>query len=234
MREIDDAVRQDDTLEFFEKYGTALGGAVALILTSMVGYWWWDSSNEAQLEAQSETIISALDSVTQQDFASAGETVSELADDGSVGARTIAKFLEASAALEQDETAKAVELYAAVAADEEAPQSLRDLALIREVSANFDDRKPEDVIAKLEGLAVPGNPYFGSAGELVAIAHLEAGDREAAGALFSAISQDEQVPETLRNRTRQMAGLLGVDAIVDVEELLESQGSSPGAQPAAQ
>lgn len=234
MREIDDAVRQDDTLEFFEKYGTALGGAVALILASMVGYWWWDSSNEAQLEAQSETIVSALDSVTEQDFASAGETVNELGDDSSVGARTMAKFLQAAAALEQDETAKAVELYAAVAADEEAPQSLRDLALIREVSANFDDRKPEDVIAKLEGLAVPGNPYFGSAGELVAIAHLEAGDREAAGALFSAISQDEQVPETLRNRTRQMAGLLGVDAIVDVDELLESQGTRPGAQPTAQ
>ena len=139
----------------------------------------------------------------------------------------MAKFLQASASIEQGESAKAVELFASIAADTEAPQSLRDLALIREVSTNFDDREPSDIIAKLEGLAVPGNPYFGSAGELVAIAHLEAGNREEAGALFSAISQDENVPETLRNRTRQMAGLMGVDAIVDVDELLEDQGTAP-------
>ncbi|MEP0392109.1 MAG: tetratricopeptide repeat protein [Erythrobacter sp.] len=224
MREIDEAVRQDDTVQFFQKYGTALGGAVALIIVGMFGYWWWDSTNEAALEAQSETVISALDSVEVSDFAGAEEKVSELVDDGSIGARTISRFLQAGAALEQGKDAQAVELYASVAADTEAPQPLRDLALIREISTNFDDREPADIIAKLESLAVPGNAYFGSAGELVAIAHLEAGNRIEAGALFSAISQDETIPDTLRNRSRQMAGLLGVDAITDVEELLEQQG----------
>jgi hypothetical protein len=225
MREIDEAVRQDDTVEFFQKYGTALGSAVALILVGMFGYWWWDSTSEAALEAESETVISALDSVEARDFASVDEKVAGLVDEGSIGARTMSRFLQAGAALEQGESDRAVELYAAVVADTEAPQALRDLALIREVSTNFDDRAPEDVIAKLEGLAVPGNAYFGSAGELVAIAHLEAGNREEAGALFSAISQDEELPRTLRNRTRQMAGLLGVDAIEDVEELLAEQGT---------
>ena len=227
MREIDEAVRQDDTVQFFQKYGVPLGGSVAVILVGMLGFWWWDSTNEAALEQQSEAIVSALDSVEATDFAGAEEKVEGLVDDGSVGARTMAKFLQASASIEQGESAKAVELFASIAADTEAPQSLRDLALIREVSTNFDDREPSDIIAKLEGLAVPGNPYFGSAGELVAIAHLEAGNREEAGALFSAISQDENVPETLRNRTRQMAGLMGVDAIVDVDELLEDQGTAP-------
>ena len=232
MREIDEAVRQDDTLQFFQKYGTALGSAIALILVGMFGYWWWDSTSEAALEAQSEQIVSALDSIEATDFAGAEEKVASLVDEGSIGARSIARFVQAGAALEQGESAKAVELYAAVAADTQAPQALRDLALLREVSTNFDDREPADIIAKLGVLAVPGNAYFGSAGELVAIAHLEAGNREEAGKLFSAISQDEEIPETLRNRTHQMAGLLGVDAIDDVEELLEAQGA--GAQrPAA-
>ncbi|KEO90794.1 hypothetical protein EH31_07080 [Erythrobacter longus] len=224
MREIDEAVRQDDTVQFFQQYGVALGGAVALIIVGMFGYWWWDSTSEAGLETQSETIVSALDSVEAGDFAGAEEKVAGLVEDGSSGARTVARFLQAGAALEQGEDARAVELYAAVVADAEAPQALRDLALIREISTNFDDRDPADVIAKLKGLAVPGNAYFGSAGELVAIAHLEAGNRKEAGALFSAIAQDETIPDTLRNRSRQMAGLLGVDAIDDVEELLEQQG----------
>lgn len=230
MREIDEAVRQDDTLQFFQKYGVALGSSVALVLAGMLGYWWWDSSTEAALEAQSETVISALDSVEATDFDGAEEKVAELVDEGSIGARTVSRFLQAGAALEQGENGRAVELYAAVAVDSEAPQALRDLALIREVTTNFDEREPQDVIARLESLAVPGNAFFGSAGELVAIAHLQAGNSAEAGALFSAIAQDEEVPETLRNRTRQMAGLLGVDAIEDVEELLEQQGA-PAAGP---
>lgn len=235
MREIDEAVRQDDAAQFFKKYGAALGGAFAVLLVAMFGYWYWDSTREAELERQSEAIISALDSVDANDFAGASEKVAGLVEDGSPGARTVARFLQAGAALEQGDTARAVELYAAVVADTDAPQPLRDLALIREVSANFDDREPADIIAKLEPLAVPGNEFFGSAGELVAIAHLEAGNRDRAGALFAEIAKDEDMPETLRSRARQMAGLLGVDAIEDVEQLLEEEGGLPGegALPAA-
>lgn len=226
MREIDEAVRQDDAKEFFQRYGVALGGAIALLLAGMTGYWWWDSTNEAKLEGQSETIVSALDSVDAGDFAGADEKASSLIEDGSIGARTVARMVQAAAALEQGESDKAVELYATIVADPEAPQPLRDLALVREVSVNFDDREPADIIAKLEPLAVPGNAFFGSAGELTAIAHLEAGNRDAAGAMFGQLANDEQVPETLRERARQMAGLLGVDAIEDVDELLENVGQA--------
>ncbi len=228
MREIDEAVRQDDATEFFKKYGVTLGVVIALVLGGMLAYWYWDSTNEAELERQSELIISSLDSVDAGDFAGAEEKVAPLIEDGSPGAKTVARFLQAASALEQNDPARAVELYAAIAADPEAPQPLRDLALIREVSTNFDDRAPADVIAKLERLAVPGNAFFGSAGELVAIAHLEAGDRDAAGTLFAEISKDEAIPETLRSRARQMAGLLGVDAIDDVDQLLEDEGVTTG------
>ena len=95
---------------------------------------------------------------------------------------------------------------------------------MRDVSTNFDTMKPADVVAQLGDLAKPGNPWFGSAGELVAMAHLESGNRAEAGKLFADIAKDEEQPETLRSRARQMAGLLGVDAIVDVEKLLKDEG----------
>ena len=227
MREIDEAVRQDDAKEFFDKYGVPLGAGLALLIAAMFGYYWWDSSNEAKLEAESEAIISALDSVDAGDFPGAEDKVAPLIEEGSAGARSTARLLQAAAALEQEDPARAIELYAAIAADEDAPQPLRDLALVREVATNFDDREPADVIAKLADLAVPGNAFFGSAGELTAIAHLEAGNREEAGTLFAAIARDEELPAPLRSRARQMAGLLGVDAIDDVEQLLEDEGARP-------
>ncbi|TRD12632.1 tetratricopeptide repeat protein [Erythrobacter insulae] len=229
MREIDEAVRQDDATQFFQKYGVMLGSALALVLAAFGGYLLWDNYREGQLEQQSETLVKALDQSEAGDFSASSETADALLDSENDGARTAARFIQAAAALEQGDTAKAVELFGMIAADENAPPALRDLALLREVSTNFDDRDPADVIAKLKGLAVPGNAFFGSAGELTAIAHLEAGNRDAAGALFGEIAKDEEQPETLRSRARQMAGLLGVDAVVDVDKLLEDQGVDPEA-----
>lgn len=224
IREIDEAVRQDDALNFAKKYGTAVLGAVVLGLAGLGGYLWWDSSRESKLEGESETIISALDLAGANDFRSAGEKVDPLIADGSPAARTAARFIQAGAALEAGNDAKAIAIFADIVADDKAPQALRDLALVREVAVGFDSRKPADVIARLKPLAVPGHPLFGSAGELTAMAHLEAGNRREAGALFAAIAKDEALPETLRSRARQMAGLLGVDAIVDVTKLLKDEG----------
>ena len=133
--------------------------------------------------------------------------------------------------LHQGRTADAVKLYAEVASSSDAPPALRDLASIREMSASFDTRKPDEVIARLEPLAVPGNAWFGSAGELVAMAYLEKGETARAGTLFGEISRAEDVPETLRTRARQMAGLLGVDAIEDPDSFIEDQ-RLPGANAA--
>ncbi|WP_328705873.1 tetratricopeptide repeat protein [Erythrobacter rubeus] len=224
MREIDDAVRQDDAQQFFKKYGVALGSALVLGLAAFGGYLAWDRYQEGQLEAQSETLITALDYSQAGNFDQASEAAAPLIDSQQAGPRTAARFLQAGAALEQGNTAEAVELYAAIAADETAPGVLRDLALVREVASNFDERDPAEVIAKLEGLTQPDNAFFGSAAELTAIAHLEQGSRAEAGALFAAIAKDDEQPETLRTRARQMAGLLGVDAIEDVEQLLEDEG----------
>ena len=94
---------------------------------------------------------------------------------------------------------------------------------------------PADVIARLKPLAVPGKPFFGSAGELVAMAYLDQNKPKEAGAMFASIAKDETVPDGLRSRSRQMAGLYGVDAIEDVDKVLEELGNpqdaaAPGAQ----
>lgn len=224
IREIDDAVRQDDAARFARKYGPAVLGVVVAGLLGLGGYLWWDSNRESRMETQSETIIRALDLAGANDFRSAGETVAPLVAEGGPAARAAARFIQAGAALEAGNEAQAAELFAAIAADSNAPQALRDLARVREVSVTFDRLQPADVIARLKDLATPGNPFFGSAGELTAMAHLEAGNRREAGVLFAAIAKDETQPETLRSRSRQMAGLLGVDAIVDVTKLLKDEG----------
>ena len=44
-----------------------------------------------------------------------------------------------------------------------------DAALVRMTAIELDTLPPQAVVDRLKGLAVAGNPWFGSAGELTAI-----------------------------------------------------------------
>lgn len=91
-------------------------------------------------------------------------------------------------------------------------------ALVRQTMAEYDTLKPEAVISRLGSMAVPGNAWFGSAGEMVAVAYLRQNKRACAGRLFGQIASDKDVPDTLRQRAVQMAGVLGVDAVGQSED----------------
>ena len=234
MREIDDAVREDQYREFGEKYGKPLIAAVVLGLAGFGGYLYWDGQREAEMEADSEALTAVLDQAEAGNFDSANSSAAALAGQSEGAAKAAAMLTQAGIAMDQERVSDAVALYAQVAADESAPPVLRDLALIREMAASFDTRDPAEVVAKLTPLAVPGNPWFGSAGELVAMAHAEQGNSEQAGTLFGEIARNEDVPETLRARVRQMAGLMGVDAIEDADEFMAEREMPNGGAAAAQ
>jgi hypothetical protein len=233
MREIDDAVRQDQMEDFAKQYGKPIIGVVAAGLLAFGGYLLWDSRNEAALEADSETLVSALDQIEAGNLDTGAATLETLIKDGNDGSAGMARLLKAGIAMEKNQPAEAARIYAEVAASSDLPAALRDLATVREIAATYDTRKPEDVIARLKPLAVPGNAYFASAGEMVAMAYLQQGKRREAGALFGEIAKSEDTPEGLRSRARQMAGLLGVDAIEDVEDVLEESRADPAAEAAA-
>lgn len=234
MREIDDAVREDQYREFGEKFGKPLIALVILGLAAFGGYLFWDGQREAEMEADSEALVAVLDQAEAGNFDSANSSAATLAGESEGAAKAAALLIQAGIALDQERVSDAVALYAQVASDEGAPPVLRNLALIREMSASFDTRDPAQVIEKLSPLAVPGNPWFGSAGELVAMAHAEQGNSEQAGTLFGEIARNEDVPETLRARARQMAGLMGVDAIEDADEFMAEQELPSGGAGAAQ
>lgn len=235
LREVDEAVRQDELSNFAANYGKPLIAAIVLGLAGFGGYLYWDGQQEVGMESNSERLVAALDQIEAGNLASGSAALDPLIAQGNPGAQAAARMLQAGIAQERGNAKEASRLFAAVAADASAPPAMRDVATIREVTAAYDVMKPADVIARLKPLAVPGKPFFGSAGELVAMAYLDLNKPKEAGAMFASIARDENVPEGLRSRSRQMAGLFGVDAIDDVDKVLEQVGSPqdaavPGAQ----
>lgn len=240
LREVDDAVRQDRLSNAIVKYKWPAIGLFVLALAGLGGGLWYRDYRQGELDRRSETLVTAYDQLEAGRTQEASAQLAPVAADGGSAAAASAKLALAAIALRENRTAEAYKQFEAVAADGNVPQPYRDLATVRLMASRFDQLKPEDVIARLKPLAVPGNPWFGSAGEMVAMAYLKQNREDLAGPLLASIAKDETVPQTLRSRTRQLAGLLGFDAVVDVDQTLTQlrreqtgAGAVPAPAPAA-
>jgi hypothetical protein len=231
-REVDEAVRKDELDTIVKRYGWAIAGAAVLGLAAFGGWLYWQDRREGQIEERSERLVAAFDMIDAGQIEQAASELVTLSDEGSSATAISAKLARAGIALRDNRRAEAVELYESIAGDEDAPKPYRDLATIRAVAIQFEDLDPQRVVDRLKPLATPGNPWFGSAGELVAMAYLKQDKQDLAGPLFAEIAKNEDVPQTLRSRSRQIAGQLGFDAVVDVDETLaemREDGGTPGA-----
>lgn len=213
LREVDENLRRDQARDFAKKYGGWLIAAVVLFLAAVGGWLYWQQYQQKQAEAQSEELTKIYTQIGAGQTKQAQQGLQGLESSGNSVVRTLALLTEAAIALDANDKATAIAKYNAVANDSHAPQPYRDVALIRSVGMQFDQMKPEDVISKLQPLTKPGEPWFGTAGELTAMAYIKQGNKAAAGKLFAAIAADNNAPPTLRSRSAQIAGTLGVDAV---------------------
>jgi hypothetical protein len=230
LREVDEAVRQDEMASFAKRFGLAILVAVLAGLLGLAGFLWWQHHSREQIDQRGEELVQALDHVEAGQLDAADQQLAPIATADDAGSGAAAKLLRADITEQQGRSAEAAKLFAAVAADNNAPKPFRDLATVREVAAGFDALPPRQVVDRLKPLAVPGNAWFGSAGEMLGIAYLKLGQRELAGPLFASIARDEATPQSLRRRARQLAGLLGVDAIDDVARAASEEGGGMGSQ----
>lgn len=225
MREVDDALRQDQLETFLRRYGKPLLALIVIGLLAFAGYLYWHHRQKGAAEANAEQLVLALDDLDAGNAAAAQKKLAPLAA-GDGGEAIMAQLTQAGIALEQGKSDQAARLYSEVARNDDAPQPLRDLATVREVAAAYDKLPPQTVVDRLSTLAQPGSPWFGVAGEMVGIAYLKQGKTKQAGPLFVNIAKDKTQPDGLRARVRQLAGELGFDAIEDVVGVNDENGAS--------
>ena len=218
FREVDDELRRDEMADFARRYGRWVIVALVVALLALAGFLYWRHHQEQAAGTQGEQFQQALDSLGANKVDEASKQLAPLAASKIDGYRAMARFTEADILLQKNDLKGAATKFASIAQDQSLAKPFRDLALIRQTSAEYDTLKPEVVISRLRGLAVKGSPWFGSAGEMMALAYLRQGRRDLAGELFGQIAATEHVPESIRQRAVQMSGTLGVDAVDQNED----------------
>jgi hypothetical protein len=239
LREVDEGVRRDQVLSLWQRYGKIGIALLLLFLGAVGGGLWWRAEQVRRAGVAGEDLLLAIDKLGVGDVAVARPILERLAKDGPGGYRPLAQMMMAADAVGAnaqpaagdnakpgaDGTARAVALLDAVAADTQQSQPLRDAALIKSVRLRYDSLPPATIVTLLKDLSVPGNPWFGVAGEMTALAHLKAGAPDKAKPLLIAIVRDNTLPSSLRGRAAQLALSMGVDAAT-----LQLPGQAPGGQ----
>ena len=212
VREVDENLRRDQARDFVQTYGKWLVAAAVLFLAAVGGWLFWQDRQAKEAAAQSETLSQIHRDIGDEKVATVQSRLAPLENSHSDAMRATALFTAADVAIGQNDRKLAIVKLREVNDDSGLPQAYRDIALIRVTALEFDTLKPEEVISRLEPLAKTGRPWFGSAGELTAMALIKQGKKNEAGRLFAAIAADTKVPATIRNRAVQIAGTLGIDA----------------------
>jgi hypothetical protein len=208
IREVDEEYRRDQLTGFWNRYGRWIVIAVGIGLVALAGFLWWREEQVRNVGVLSEEFSSAQQGL-ELGNAKAVADIERFAAGNHGGYTTLARFTKASRAVENGDNAAALAEYQALAADTKLPQPLRDLATITAVRVEYDTLAPAEVVKRLKPLAQPGAPWFGVAGEMLAVAYMAEGKPELAGPIFAAISSDETIAPSLRQRAQQLAASLG-------------------------
>lgn len=225
LREVDDELRRERMSRLLTRYGWAFIAGLILFLGAIGGWIWWQNRQQEQAAEQGESLIAALEQLESGNAKAAEPTIARLSESSSDGYRLAALFTRANAQLRAGNRAASVATLKAIAEDGDAPEPYRQAALVRQTALEFDSLQPQAVVQRLGALARPGQAWFGSAGEMVAVAYLKMGQQQRAGQMFQRIGADENVPPSIRTRAVQMAGSLGFEAI--------EEPAAPGVAPAA-
>ncbi len=213
IREVDEAVRSDIAITFWQRYGLGLIGAIIVTVLAYGGWLYYQSNRAEAAGAQGAELLAAMAASENPALAeTAGPKLAKLAKEGKPAQRAAALLAQGNAAMRDGDSKAAAEAFAKLARDGEAPDALRALGTLRQTIAEMDSLAPDAIISRLKPLTAAEAPYRATALELSALAQTRAGRPAEAQALWAKIAELKDAPDSLKSRAAQMASMLTGEA----------------------
>ncbi|MHA1165300.1 MAG: tetratricopeptide repeat protein [Alphaproteobacteria bacterium] len=208
FREVDEAVRHDQFKALWDKYGIiAMSGAV-MIVAGVGGYKFWNYWQAEQAAKNGARFIGGITLLEDKKTGEAVEVFKSLSTDAPSGYRILARFQLAAVYAKDGRDAEAVKLYEELAANSSVNDVQQGFANIQAATLRVDEAPFDEMLKRLEGLAVTGNPWRHSARELLGLSAYRTGDMTVAERYFNVMLADQQTPQNMRRRAEMMLSLL--------------------------
>lgn len=202
--EVSEELRRDQLFALMRKWGWVAILAVVLL----VGGAAFNEVRKARASKAAQELGDQLIAALEVDEGAArAEALGAIEAPGAGG--QVARMFAAAEADPESDPAGAVAALEAIATDEAAAPIYRDIARFKALLLQGETLDPAARKAGFETLAVPGKPLRLLAEEQIALIEAETGETAAAIARLSAIAEDSEVTQTLRNRVSQLIVFLG-------------------------
>lgn len=213
FREVDEDLRRDQFVKFWQRYGSLVIGAAILVVAATAGNVGWKHWRTTRMEERTAVLSDALAKLrptgenAQPDTKAAADALAAAAAKLGGGHATLARLHEAGLRARDGQRDQAVTLYDQVAGSGDADPMLRDLATLLSVQLQLDTGDAAALRTRLTPLLKDGNAWKASATEASGLLAVRAGDAAGAAALFKQMSDDPAAPQALRARATELAAL---------------------------
>jgi hypothetical protein len=205
FKEVSEDVQNDNLKAFWKKYGVQIVAGVALCLTIAVSFetikHWRDLQNQKWSDAFAYTQL--LKNQSKEDDSI--KALNVLADDGNAIYSDIARFEKINILINQCKTDEALPLLDDLTKNAH-NEKLKNVALLKLASYKADTFSAEEMKQLVQPLFE--TVWEPEAKEFVALAHLRAGEKDKALAIYQEISTFYNVNDILRARAQNMISVL--------------------------
>ncbi len=209
FREIDDDMRAMQLQNFWQENRLWIFATIVLAIVATAGVSIWRGHvSEKNREATAQLMVAL------QDPAALDKLAADPSELGRPAHIALVRLTAASRALNKGDTAKALEIYDALAKDRSADATLRDLGKLYAIGLRLDSAPVADLDAQLMPLARSGEPWRFSALEMQGLLYAREGRMKDAADKMAQISGDPAAPQDARTRAFTLRELYQADAAI--------------------
>nr|WP_242513053.1 tetratricopeptide repeat protein [Thalassospira povalilytica] len=195
----------------WRKYGKYVIGTAAVIVLGVAGREGWKTYEHSTSIENGTRLANAVELANagedKQDAAL--EALDAIIAEGNAGFVALGHFQKAAVYLRAGATPSAVTELEAVAGNSDIDQVYRDLAVVQIAMNSANESNAQELITRLEPIAVPENTWYYSAREMIALLHIAAGEIDAAKPLLTEIADDNEAPSGMRARASELLKAVG-------------------------
>jgi hypothetical protein len=207
-REIDEELRREQLLKLWERYGTYVIAAAALIIMGIGGFKYFEHRRTVAAETAGARFTAAAREAAQNRTAEAQKALEEIQSSAPAGYAALARLRLAAADRQAGKRAEALAAYEAIAREKGLDPLLTDYARLQAATLRLDSADWTEMQNRLNDLAADGNPWRFSARELLSLAAQKVGKAEEARTQLQRLLADRGTPPGIGERARMMLAML--------------------------
>ncbi|MBC34105.1 MAG: hypothetical protein CMN01_05725 [Rickettsiales bacterium] len=206
IREVDEDLKQEKNEQLWKKLLPYIISITVGIIIFTSGYVFWDNYSNNVKQQLGDDFTAAVELANEEDLDAALLALDRIVDKGSDGYVTLSKMKKASLLIESGNLEDGLDIYLDLEQNA-VDQSFRDISTILFVLNSIDTKNSDLLLQKLIPLE-KSKIWKSSALELMAFIYLKKSDNVKAIEIFRTLSQLQDTPSSLANRSQNMLDFL--------------------------